>query len=87
MKKLAVLLMLCAGCGHLSVMNETKDGRIFEANAWSFLYDRNFSGLQFNYEKGTLDVIDFAAKTDKETLGKAIAVLGSTLELLKAAAK
>jgi len=87
MKKLLIGLALCAGCSHLHVENQTKDGRVFTACAWSFLYDRNLEGLQFNYEKGTLDVIDYSGKTDKETMGKAIDVAGSALDLLKSVAK
>ena len=77
----------CGGCSHLHVTNTTADGRVFEASAWSFLWDRNLSGLQFDYEKGTLDVIDYTSTPDKETIGKAIDVIGTTLELMKAAAK
>jgi hypothetical protein len=82
-----VCLFLYTGCSHLHVTNTTHDGRVFEASGWSFLWDRNLEGLQFDYEKGTLDIIDYTSNPDKETIGKAIDVIGTTLELMKAAAK
>jgi hypothetical protein len=43
--------------------------------------------LQFDYEKGTLDVIDYASNPDKETIAKSLDVIGAALEVMKAAAK
>ena len=80
------ILAIMAGCSHLHVTNTTKDGRVFEACGWSFLWDRNLEGMQFDYEKGTLDVINYQSTPEKETIGKALEMTTAALELLKSVA-
>ena len=80
-------MMVFTGCTSLTVTNKTADGREFRACATSFLWDRRLEGLQFDYEKGTLDVIDYASNPDKETIAKSLDVIGAALEVMKAAAK
>lgn len=81
-----VILAIMSGCTHLHVTNTTKDGRVFEACGWSFLWDRNLEGLQFNYEKGTLDIINYQSNADKETIGKGIDMITAGIELMKSVA-
>ena len=76
-------MMVFTGCTSLTVTNKTADGREFRACATSFLWDRRLEGLQFDYEAGTLDVIDYASNPDKETLAKALDVTAAALELAK----
>jgi hypothetical protein len=76
-----------SGCSHLQIENTTADGRTFKASGWSFLWDRNLEGLQFDYEKGTLDIINYESTPDKETIAKGLDLIGSAIELMKAAAK
>jgi hypothetical protein len=78
-------LAIVSGCSTLEVTNTTPDGREFTARAWSFLWDRNLEGLQFNYEKGTLEVINMRSTPDKETLAKGFDMMKSGLELMKQA--
>ena len=84
---LYLCLIISTGCTSLTVTNKTADGREFRACATSFLWDRRLEGLQFDYEAGTLDVIDYASNPDKETIAKSLDVIASALELMKAAAK
>ena len=79
--------LMCCGCSHLQIENTTADGRTFRASGWSFLWDRNLEGLQFDYEKGTLDIINYESTPDKETIAKGLDMIGSAIELMKAAAK
>jgi len=82
-----LFIAMCFGCSHLQIENTTADGRTFRASGWSFLWDRNLEGLQFDYEKGTLDVINYKSNPDKETIAKGLDMIGSAIELMKAAAK
>jgi hypothetical protein len=82
-----LFIAMCFGCSHLQIENTTADGRTFKASGWSFLWDRNLEGLQFDYEKGTLDVINYKSTPDKETIAKGLDMIGSAIELMKAAAK
>lgn len=84
---IACIAFLTNGCSHLTVSNQTQDGRIFKASAWSFLWDRNLGGLQFDYEKGTLEVLDLKSTPDKETIAKGVEMIGAALEVMKAVAK
>lgn len=77
----------CGGCSHLNIKNTTADGRTFEASGWSFLWDRNLEGLAFDYNKGTLEVINYKSTPDKETIAKGLDLIGSAIELMKSAAK
>ena len=88
MVAIAVLIAFAlGGCSHLQIENTTADGRTFKASGWSFLWDRNLEGLQFDYEKGTLDINNYEYTPDKETIAKGLDMIGSAIELMKAAAK
>jgi hypothetical protein len=84
---LVLFIAMCFGCSHLQIENTTADGRTFKASGWSFLWDRNLEGLQFDYERGTLEVINYKSNPDKETIAKGLDMIGSAIELMKAAAK
>ena len=84
---LLAFVLVCCSCSHLQIENTTADGRTFKASGWSFLWDRNLEGLQFDYEKGTLDIINYESTPDKETFAKGLDMIGSAIELMKAAAK
>lgn len=83
---LVALALACTGCSHLYVCNTTKDGRVFEAYAWAFLWDRQLSNLAFNYEKGTLGIAEMKSSSDKETIAKGMKMIGEGAALLKAGA-
>jgi hypothetical protein len=83
----ALLIAAFSGCSHLHVTNTAKDGTVFEARGWSFLWDRNLEGMQFDYQKGTLEIINYQSTPDKETIAKGLDMIGSAIELMKAAAK
>ena len=75
--------MFLTGCTSLTVTNKTVDGREFRACATSFLWDRQLEGLQFNYEKGTLDVINYRTATDKEAIARGTEMIQAGTELIK----
>jgi len=84
---LVFMLALASGCSTLDVENTTPDGRTFHAHAWSFMWDRNLEGLQFNYEKGTLEVINYKSTPDKETLGKGLDMMAAGLKMIESGLK
>lgn len=79
------MFVMVTGCTCISVTNYTKDGRQFNAHAWSFLWDRNLTGLKFNYEAGTLEVDGLKSNPDKETLAKGFDAITATAQALKQA--
>jgi hypothetical protein len=89
MKRLLLLipLALLSGCSTLSVENITPEGRRFTAHAYSFLWDRNLEGLQFNYERGTLEVINLKSTPDKETIARGFETLKAGFNMLEAGLK
>lgn len=85
MNRIIVSLSLLGlvGCSHLTVSNITKEGTEFNASAWSFCWDRNFSGFEFDYLKGTLGISKYKATPDKETLAKGLDMIKEGIGLVK----
>ena len=83
---LIVACTVCTGCSHLYVCNTTKEGRTFEAYAWSFLWDRNLTGMTFDYEKGTLGLAKLNSTPDKETIAKGMELIKAGTALVGAGA-
>jgi len=74
-------LMIVTGCTTANFKHTSKDGRTFEGSITSCVWDRQFKGLKFNYELGTLEVEAFNSSTDKATAGKALDTATSALQL------
>ena len=76
-------LMLATGCTTASFKHTAKDGRTFEGSITSCVWDRQFKGFKFDYEKGLLEVEAFNSSTDKATAGKALDVAGKAIDFAK----
>jgi len=74
-------LVCLTGCTTASFKHTALDGRTFEGSITSCVWDRQFKGFKFDYEKGLLEVEAFNSSTDKATAGKALDAATSALNL------